>query len=92
MSQTGRFLHNKETSPKLAYMKLKILNFIFVRKGEVFLVFLETKHKIDLHVTYFKLHFTKIKFPTLEISREWGGGYTSVLYGIFGGIYLYCKL
>ena len=44
-------------------MKLKILNFIL-------------KHKIDLDATYFKLHLTIIKFPTLEISREWGGGFT----------------
>ena len=92
MSQTGRFLYNKETSPKLAYMKLKILDFIFVHKGEVFLVFLEIKHKIDLHATYFKLHLNKIKFPTLEISSEWSGGYTSVPHGIFRGIYLCCKV
>ena len=73
-------------------MKLKILDFIFVHKEEVFLVFIEIKHKIDLHATYFKLYLTKIKFSTLEISIEWGGGYTSVLYGIFRGTYLCCKV
>ena len=55
-------------------MKLKILNFIL-------------KHKIDLDATYFKLHLTIIKFPTLEISSEWSGGFTYVPYDIFRGIY-----
>ena len=35
------------------------------------MVFIEIKHKIDLDATYFKLHLTIIKFPTLEISNEW---------------------
>ena len=70
MSQAGRFLYNKQTSPNLPKMKRKILNFIFVHKEEVFLVFIEMKHKIEIHATYFKLHLTKINFPTLEISSE----------------------
>ena len=47
-------------------MKLKILNLIFLHKLEVFLVFIEIKHKIDLDATYFKLHLIihLIKFPT----------------------------
>ena len=39
----------------------------------MFLVFIEIKHKTDLDATSFKLHLTVIKFPTLEISNEWGG-------------------
>ena len=66
MHPTGAFLHNKEISPKLACMKFKILNFIFLQKSEAFLVFIEIKHKIDLDATYFKLHLTIIKFPTLK--------------------------
>ena len=38
----------------------------------MFLVFIEIKHKIDLYLTYFMLHLTKIKFPNLHISSEWG--------------------
>ena len=48
------------------------------------------KHKIDLDATYFKLHLTIIKFPTVE--SEWGGGFTYVPYDIFRGIYLCCKV
>ena len=54
---------------------------------EVFLVFIEIKHKIGSDVTYFKLHLTIIKFPTPEILSEWGGGFTSASY-IFGGIFM----
>ena len=50
------------------------------------------KHKIDLDATYFKLHLTIIKFPTLEISSEWCSGFTYVQYTIFIGIYLCCKV
>ena len=50
------------------------------------------KHKIDLDATYFKLHLTIIEFLTLEISSEWVGGFTYVLYDIFRGIYLCCKV
>ena len=32
-------------------------------------------------------NFVLIKFPALEISREWGGGFTPVLYDTFRGIY-----
>ena len=28
------------------------------------------KHKIDLDTTFFKLHLTLIKLPTLELSTE----------------------
>ena len=45
------------------------------------------KHKIDLDATYFKLHLTVIKFPTPEISSEWGSGFTYVPYTIFRDIY-----
>ena len=62
-------------------MKLKILNFIFLPKSEVFLVFIEIK-QIDLDTTYLALHLTIIKFPILEISSEWCGGFTSVPYNI----------
>ena len=48
-------------------MKLKFLNFIFLHKLEVFFVFIKIKHKIDLDATYFKLHVTTLKFPTIEI-------------------------
>ena len=48
-------------------MKLKFLNFIFLHKLEVFFVFTKIKHKIDLDATYFKLHVTILKFPTIEI-------------------------
>ena len=58
----------------------------------MFLVFIEIKHKIDLDTTSFKLHLTIIKFPTLEISNEWGGGFTDVPYDIFRGIYFCCKV
>ena len=71
-------------------MKLETLNFIFLHK-EVFLIFNEIKHKTDLDVAHFKLNLSIIKFPTLEISSEWGGGFTSVPY-IFRGIYLCCKM
>ena len=47
-----------------------------------FLAFVVIRHKINLSATYFKLHLTIIKFPTLEISSE-SGGLTSVLYNIF---------
>ena len=53
---------------------------------------LKKKHKIDLDATYFKLHLTIIKFPTLEILSGWAGGFTSVPYSIFRGIYLCCKV
>ena len=33
-------------------------------------------------------HSTITKFPTLEISNEWGGGFTYVPYNIFRGIYV----
>ena len=46
------------------------------------MVFIEVKHKIDFYATYFKLHETIIKFPTLETSNEWGGGFSYVLYDI----------
>ena len=46
-------------------MKLKVLNFIFLRTLEVSLVFIEIKHKLDLDATYSKLHVTIIKFPSL---------------------------
>ena len=39
---------------------------------------MEIKHKIDSDATYFNPHLTIIKFPTLEISSQWGGGFTSV--------------
>ena len=55
------------------------------------MVFIETKHKTDLDATYFKLNLAIIKFRTLEISRKWGGGFTSVSYDIFSGIYLSYK-
>ena len=73
-------------------MKLKILNFIFLHKQEVFLICNEIKHKIDLDAAYFKLNLSIIKFPALEISSEWGGGFTSVPYNNFRGIYLCCKV
>ena len=60
----------------------------FLHKLEVFLVVIETKHKIDLNTTYFKTHSTIIIFTTLEISTEWGGGFTYVQYNILRGIYL----
>ena len=46
------------------------------------MVFIEIKHKIDSDATYFNPHLTIIKFPTLEISSQWGGGFTSVPYNI----------
>ena len=52
-------------------MKLEILNFVFAYVRSI-LVFIEIKHKIDLDATYFKLHLTIIKFPTLEVSNKWG--------------------
>ena len=55
-------------------------------------MFLEIEHKIDLDAPYFKLHSTIIKFPTLEISTEWGSGFTDVLYDNFRDIYLCCKM
>ena len=58
----------------------------------MFLVFIEMKYKIDLDATYFKLHLTVIKFPTLEISSECVGGFTYVPYDIFRDIYLWCKV
>ena len=58
----------------------------------MFLVFIEIKHKTDLDTIYLKLQLTIIKFPTLEISSGWGGGFTSVPYDIFRGIYLCCKV
>ena len=66
--------------------------FFFLHKQEVLLVFIKIKHKIDLDATYFKLHLSIIKCLTLEISREWSGGFTSVRYNIFRGIYLCCKV
>ena len=40
------------------------------------------------YATYFKLHSTIIKFSTfLEISTEFGGGFTYVMYNILRGIY-----
>ena len=54
------------------------LIFFFFFALELFLVFIEIKHKIDLDATYFKLHLTIIKFSTLEISSEWSGGFTYV--------------
>ena len=50
------------------------------------------KHEIDLDATYFKLHLTIIEFPTLEISSEWGDGFTYVPYDIFRDIYLCFKV
>ena len=50
------------------------------------------KHKIDLDATCFKLHLTVIKFPTPEISSEWGSGFTYVPYTIFRDIYLCSKV
>ena len=41
-----------------------------------------------LHIPSFK----HIKFPTLEISTEWGSGFTDVPYDIFRGIYLCCNI
>ena len=76
MHPTGAFLYNKEISPKLACMKFKILNFIFLHKSEAILVFIEIKHKIDLDSIYFKLHLTLITFPTLKTSTT---SFTSVL-------------
>ena len=76
MRPTGAFLCNKEISPKLACIKFKIVNFIFLHKSEAFLVFIEIKHKIDLDSTYLKLHLTLIKFPTLKTSTT---SFTSVL-------------
>ena len=75
-------------------MKLKILNLIFLHKEEVFWVFIEKKKKkkIDLDATYFKLHLTIVKFPTLESSSEWDVGFTYVLYNIFRDIYLCWKV
>ena len=67
-------------------MKLKILNFIFFCISKKYFWYL-LKQKIDLDATYFKLHLTIIKFPTLEISSEWSGGFTYVPYDIFRGIY-----
>ena len=58
----------------------------------IFFVFIEITHKINLDATYFKLHFTIIKFPTLETSNEWGGDFTYVPYDIFRGIYLCCNV
>ena len=58
----------------------------------LFLVFIEIKRKIDIGATYFKLHLIIIKFPTLEILRGWGGGFTSVPCSIFRGIYLCGKV
>ena len=55
-------------------------------------MFTEMKHKIDLDAIYFKVHSTIIKFPTLEISTVWGGGFTYVPYNILRGIYLCCKV
>ena len=49
-------------------------------------------NKHDLDATYFKLHLTIIKFPTVEISNEWGGGFNHIPYNIFRGIYLCCKV
>ena len=62
-------------------MKLKIFNYnlIFCISKKYFcLVLIEIKHKIDLDATYFKFDLAIIKFPTLEISCEWGDGFTSV--------------
>ena len=73
-------------------MKLKILNFIFLHKWEVFLVFIKMKHKIDLDATYLKPYLTIIKFLTQEISIEWVGGFTSVPHNIFRDIYLSWKV
>ena len=43
-----------------------------------------------LHLT--KLDLAIVKFPILDISSEWGGGFTSVPYNIFRGIYLRYKV
>ena len=45
---------------------------------------------IYLNTTYFKVHSTITKFPTLEIPTEWYGGFTYDLYDILGGICLCC--
>ena len=74
-------------SSPVAVTKLKILNFTFYVSKKYFLVFIEIKHKIDLEARYFKLHLTTIKFPTQEISSEWGGGFTFLPHNIFKGIY-----
>ena len=55
-----------------------LIFFFFFFALELFLVFIEIKHKIDLDATYFKLHLTIIKFSTLEISSELSGGFTYV--------------
>ena len=46
----------------------------------VFLVCLEIKNKTDLAATYSKAHSPTIKFATLEISTQWGGGFTHAPY------------
>ena len=89
--QINAFVYNKDISPKLAYRGLKLW-ILFFCIYTFFFVFSEIKHQTDLDATYFKLHLTIIKFPTLEISSEWSGGFTSFLYDIFRVIYLCCKV
>ena len=82
----------KRKFQKIYLHEASFVDLDFLHKQELFLVFIERKHKTDLDVTYFKGHSTIIKFPTLEMSTEWGGGLTYVSYDILRGIYLCCKV
>ena len=72
----------KRKFQKTACMKLKLLIQTFCISKNIW-VFIKRKHEIDLDATYFKVHSTKINFPTLEISNEYGGGFAHVPYNNF---------